>query len=78
MTNTDARYEIIFAIRTHPEIGRNSCSVIDECYGDEELIAMFGYTDSGAHRTPKGAVRKALAAHRLDVEMYNEMRRSAF
>lgn len=55
--------DIIDAIRSHPKIGRWTCSVIDECYSDAELIAEFGTSPTGKTLTVAGAVRKAVAAH---------------
>jgi hypothetical protein len=34
--------DLIQAIRAHPDFGLGSCSVIDECYSDEELVEHFG------------------------------------
>jgi thymidine kinase len=33
--------DIIKAIRNDPQIGTGSCSVIDECFSDEELVEFI-------------------------------------
>lgn len=55
--------EIVEAIRDHAKVGRFTCSVIDECYSDANLIEEFGWTESGKPRTVAGAVRQAVASH---------------
>jgi hypothetical protein len=55
--------EIVRRIRAHATIGRGTCSVIDECYSDDELIAEFGTTFAGNPRTVTGAVRAAVSTH---------------
>lgn len=50
----------IEAVRSDKLVGRGTCSVIDECYTDEELLEVI----AGA-RSEAGAVRKARARHNL-------------
>jgi hypothetical protein len=75
--------EIVAAIRSHPLIGRGTCSPIDECYTDDELVDRFGW---GIHhydpetfepvRTRQNSVVAATAAakaeHRLFVAVHND------
>lgn len=46
--------ELIAAIRADRRVGRGTCSTIDECYDDAELIATFAH-----HGTVRGALRAA-------------------
>lgn len=64
------RMDIIEAIRSHPEFGRGTCSVIDECYTDDELIDEFafeGWDDEGYRLqvSLKDAVHNAEIAHEI-------------
>ena len=64
------RMDIIEAIRSHPEFGRGTCSIIDECYTDDELISTFafeGWDDEGyrIQVSLKDAVRNAEIAHEI-------------
>ncbi len=47
----------IIAIRGNPRVGHGSCSVIDECYDDQELIEIL---DEKEIRNPIDAIRLAL------------------
>lgn len=70
--------EIRLEIRYHDEIGFGTCSFVDECLSDTELIAEFGWTPKGKPRTAKGALWAALRAHR-DWEAYGaDIRATAF
>lgn len=64
------RMDIIEAIRSHSDFGRGSCSVIDECYSDNDLIDEFGFEgwDDEGERQPvsvKEAVANAEIAHEI-------------
>ena len=50
----DRSRDLIEAVRKDKLVGRGSCSSIDECYGDAELLELVG----GA-KTPEEAVRIA-------------------
>lgn len=65
--------EIVEAIRSHKTIGRWTCSPIDECYTDVELIEEFGWLANGNPRTVISAVRHAVWHHNLWVERFNEI-----
>jgi hypothetical protein len=71
--------EIVAAIRNDRLVGRGTCSVIDECYTDDELVEAFGYdrpfasTDTTRPRTPAKARTVARRVHRLDVAVYNDI-----
>lgn len=41
-----ADQDIIDAIRSHPLIGRHTCSVVDECYDDNELLREFAHRNA--------------------------------
>ena len=49
--------ERVKAIRANDRVGRGSCTIIDECYGDDEIIAML---DDENIATPKDAVLWAI------------------
>jgi len=62
--------DIIEAIRSHPEFGRGTCSVIDECYSDNDLIIEFAFEgrDDEGNLLPvslKDAVSNAEIAHEI-------------
>jgi hypothetical protein len=57
-TTTDVRVE---AIRDDKVIGRGTCSSIDECMGDEEIVAAL---DAEKIETPASAVRWARKSER--------------
>lgn len=59
---TDKRIE---AIRNHPKVGRGSCTAIDECFTDEELIQGL---DESEAKTEEAAIRWALKSEGLRVE----------
>lgn len=62
MSQQDERVQ---AIRKHPKVGEGSCTVIDECYTDAELIEEL---DEDGITTPEGAVEWALEIEGLKVE----------
>jgi hypothetical protein len=78
MTTHPHAAEIVEAIRSHKTIGRYTCSVIDECYSDEELIKEFGWTPAGKPRTVLGAVRDAIYAHNCWADRFNEIASTAW
>jgi len=51
---TDPR---ITAIRNHPKVGNGSCTSIDECYTDDELVSDLDSEEIG---TVEGAIQWAL------------------
>ena len=57
----DAR---VAAIRRDDLVGDGSCSPIDECYTDDELVAMLDGRGIGA-RQVQAAVTEARAVHRV-------------
>lgn len=67
MTITDHphRMDIIEAIRSHSDFGRGSCSVIDECYSDNDLIKEFGFESDGRTVSVKKAVAYAEMVHEV-------------
>lgn len=69
--------EIVAAIRSHEIIGRGTCSPIDECYTDAELVAGFGFHYSGEMLDLAGAVAAALLSHELFVEKFDEVNAEA-
>ena len=60
----------VIAIRNHPKVGRGSCSTIDECYTDEELLRDL---DAAGIKGKRAAVRWAREGENLWVERYNEV-----
>lgn len=50
----------IEAIRNHPEMGIGSCSVVDECYSDQELAVLIS-----TQTTIAGAVNRVLMIHEV-------------
>ncbi len=58
----DAR---VFAIREDPVVGRGSCSSLDECFEDSEVVEAL---DKEGVRSPQDAVRWARERERLYLE----------
>lgn len=67
--------EMIAAVRSDVKVGRGTCSVIDECYGDRELAEALA--DAGID-TVKGAVEWARDVERLFREREQEVRAEAY
>jgi hypothetical protein len=67
--------EMIAAVRGDVKVGRGSCSVIDECYGDRELDDALA--DAGID-TVNDAVAWARDVERLFREREQEIRAEAF
>lgn len=67
--------EMIAAVRADVEVGRGSCSVIDECYGDRELAEALA---DAAIDTARGAVAWARDVERLFREREQEVRAEIF
>lgn len=53
------------AIRNHPKVGRGSCSSIDECWDDSDII---DFLDENNILTPEGAVTWALEQEGLQLQ----------
>lgn len=53
---TDTEILLIAAVRADPTVGRGSCSVIDECFTDNELLAFLR---RAAAESPADAVKAA-------------------
>ena len=71
------RLKIIEAIRSHPDFGRGTGSIIDENFTDDELVDFFGLTNyvKGRKRQPlsvEEAVAEALGTHELWVGLVGE------
>ena len=56
----------VVAIRQHPRVGRGSCTVIDECYSDGELIEAL---DAQCIETVELAVLWSM--HREETVLYD-------
>ena len=67
--------EMIAAVRADAEVGRGSCSVIDECYGDRELAEALADADID---TARDAVAWARDVERLFREREQEVRAEIF
>lgn len=57
---------MIAAIRKDPNVGRGSCSVVDECFGDKSLAAEL--EDTGFVHTVKDALKWAYTEQELWLE----------
>lgn len=67
--------EMIAAVRSDVKVGVGSCSVIDECYSDSELVDALA--DAGID-TVRGAVAWARDVERLFREREQEIRSEIF
>ena len=56
----DVKARAVAATRADKLVGRGTCSVIDECYGDTELVKMF---EDREITTVRAAVTEARAIH---------------
>ena len=67
---------IIRAVRDDKIIGKGTCSVVDECYEDSELLdaVCFDWDGTERKRTPKQAVTEMRKVHRLQLEREREHR----
>jgi len=55
----------IDAIRNHPKVGRGSCTSVDECWDDKEIIEFL---DENNITTEEGAIEWALEQEGLFLE----------
>lgn len=62
MMRDDVKARAIAAVRADKIVGRGTCSVIDECYGDDELIDLFERREA---TTVRAAVAAARATHKV-------------
>jgi len=53
------------AIRNHPRVGRGSCTSVDECWDDKEIIEFL---DENNITTEEGAIEWALEQEGLFLE----------
>ena len=67
---------IVKAIRSDKTIGVGTCSVVDECYTDSELLdhVCFDWDGTERKRTPKQAVSEMKKVHKLHLEREREHR----
>ncbi len=64
--STDLRVD---AVRADEQVGRGSCSSVDECMTDAELAE---YLDSRGATTPAGAVAEARALWATQQDVWND------
>jgi len=64
-TTTPQDQAVIAAIRADALVGSGSCSYIDECLSDAELVERFARNASGRRRLPAQALRAAQDAHKI-------------
>ena len=55
----------VAAIRNHPRVGRGTCTVVDECYEDRELVESL---DEWNITTEGGAIEWALGVQGMYLE----------
>jgi hypothetical protein len=65
--------EIIEAVRSHAVIGRGTCSPVDECDSDAELIEQLEEDDAEGEWTVDRAVKFFLEGHDLWDERRQEV-----
>ena len=68
--------EIVRAVRADKIVGEGTCSVVDECYTDGELLEQvcFDWDGKELKRTPKQAVTEMRKIHRMHAEREREHR----
>lgn len=67
--------EMVAAVRADSTVGRCSLSVIDECFSDDELRALFS---SARLRSTNGALALARQIDHDDRSRYDEIRFTAW
>jgi hypothetical protein len=78
-SNEEAKKEaIIRAIRSDHLVGRGTCSSVDECHTEAELIERFGRTPTGRLTSPAQALKRARADERLYREIFDDIAGTAF
>lgn len=55
----DVKARAVAAVRADEIVGRGTCSVIDECYEDAELVALFERHEATTVRAAVAAARRA-------------------
>jgi len=55
----------VSAIRSHPKVGRGSCTSVDECWSDKEII---DFLDENNITTEEGAIEWALEQEGMFLE----------
>lgn len=63
------------AIRNDEVVGKWTCSVIDECYNDDDLITEL---DAKGITTAANAIRWARVRHDTYMDMFNDIAATAF
>lgn len=59
MTNEETAKQLLEVVRASKALGRGSCSTIDECYSDEDLLEEYK-TELGNGSTPSKIVKWAV------------------
>ena len=72
------RDTVLDRIRSDREVGRYSCSPVDEAMSDDEVLQEFGWTPTGMARTPLGALQEARRFHRIWTEIHDDIAGTAF
>lgn len=76
-TNVKAR--AIAAVRADKIVGNTTCSVIAECYGDDELVELFDREGATTVRAALAAARRTHRTyHAVMDDRYADARNSAF
>ena len=70
--------EAIRLIRSDPTIGEGSCSVIDECYDDEDLIEEFGWSAVDYPFRARTILLKARERHSIWKDRMDDISATAF
>lgn len=73
-----ARYadiEMIDAVRMDHIVGRGTCSVIDECYSNAELLAALA---AARIRSASGALRWARSTHKMWKDQMDDIMATAW
>ena len=66
MTTPISLLELVAAVRADTLLGKNTCSVVDECYTDDELVDLFAEHNINTFQGAKGMAR--------DIEIRRESR----
>jgi len=68
--------EIVAAIRANSLVGRGTCSPVDECFTDDELVEQFGWVpwSLGRRRSVVQATAAAKRYHRTNRAFGDDIR----
>lgn len=69
----------VIAVRASKKFGRNTCSVVDECFTDQELLDWLNYEHyNGSANTVAKALKEIATFEEIQRDRYNDIAATAF